>query len=56
MTDAPLAQIALDVGFANQAHFTRVLGRQEGLPPGRFRRLHRARGAGTLPRGGRDAV
>jgi AraC family transcriptional regulator len=34
----PLAQVALDLGFADQAHFTRVFGRVAGETPGRYRR------------------
>lgn len=34
----PLSQIALDLGFANQAHFTLAFGRAVGVSPGRYRR------------------
>jgi AraC family transcriptional regulator len=34
----PLAQIAIDVGFADQAHFTRTFGRAVGESPGSWRR------------------
>ncbi len=39
-TDAPLAQIAIDVGFADQAHFTRNFGRAVGASPAIWRRNH----------------
>lgn len=34
----PLAAIALDHGFADQAHFSRAFAAAYGCPPGRFRR------------------
>jgi AraC-like DNA-binding protein len=37
-TDTPLAQLALDVGFAHQSHFTEAFRREYGLPPGELRR------------------
>lgn len=37
-----LAQLALDCGFANQAHFTAAFSREFGVPPGRYRRAIRA--------------
>jgi AraC family transcriptional regulator len=37
-TDAPLAQIALDCGLADQAHFTRLFRRVVGTSPGAWRR------------------
>jgi AraC-like DNA-binding protein len=36
--DARLAEIALDTGFSDQAHFTRVFGRLMGVTPGAWRR------------------
>ncbi|MFN0149355.1 MAG: helix-turn-helix domain-containing protein [bacterium] len=36
-TDRPLAEIAVDAGFADQSHFTRAFVRIEGTTPGRFR-------------------
>jgi AraC family transcriptional regulator len=35
----PLAQLALECGFANQAHFTAAFSREQGISPGRYRRL-----------------
>lgn len=35
----PIVDIALDCGFGDQSHFTRVFARVEGVPPGRWRRL-----------------
>jgi AraC-like DNA-binding protein len=37
-TDRPLAQIAIDVGFADQAHFTRTFRRETGESPGAWQR------------------
>lgn len=37
-TDLTLAEIALDCGFADQSHFTRVFGRLAGSTPGAWRR------------------
>jgi AraC family transcriptional regulator len=39
-TDAPLATLALEAGFADQSHFTRSFKRRTGLPPGKYRRAH----------------
>ncbi|MFO6445926.1 helix-turn-helix domain-containing protein [Erythrobacter sp. NE805] len=38
----PLAQLALECGFANQAHFTAAFTRELGISPGRYRRTVRA--------------
>ena len=38
--DMPLAELALECGFANQAHFTAAFTRELGVSPGRFRRQH----------------
>jgi AraC family transcriptional regulator len=35
--DRPLAEIAVEAGFADQSHFTRLFGRYVGTTPGRFR-------------------
>lgn len=40
-TDASLATLALEAGFADQSHFTRSFKRRTGLPPGKYRRAHR---------------
>ena len=34
----PLAELALECGFANQAHFTAAFSREIGISPGRYRR------------------
>jgi AraC family transcriptional regulator len=39
--DAPLAQVALDAGFADQSHFTRSFRAYAGMTPGRYRELLR---------------
>ncbi|MFL5383712.1 MAG: helix-turn-helix domain-containing protein [Longimicrobiaceae bacterium] len=41
LSDAPLAAIALDAGFFDQSHFSRVFRRHLGLTPAAYRRLHR---------------
>jgi len=38
----PIAGIAVDVGFADQAHFTRAFTRTVGTTPAAWRRAHRA--------------
>ena len=42
-TREPIARIAVDCGFTDQAHFTRLFHREAGVPPARFRRESRAR-------------
>ena len=37
----PLAELALECGFANQAHFTAAFSREIGISPGRYRRALR---------------
>jgi AraC family transcriptional regulator len=37
-TQTPLTEIALDAGFANQSHFTRVFKRLTGITPAGYRR------------------
>jgi len=39
-TDAPICEIALNCGLADQAHMTRLFTRAEGLSPAAWRRLH----------------
>jgi AraC family transcriptional regulator len=41
-TDRPLAQVAIDVGFADQAHFTRTFRREVGESPGAWQRARAA--------------
>ncbi len=41
-SDSPLAVIALDVGFANQAHLCRIFKLVTGISPARYRALARA--------------
>tara|TARA_R110002051_G_scaffold285551_1_gene347833 strand:+ start:508 stop:1236 length:729 start_codon:yes stop_codon:yes gene_type:complete len=38
-TEVALSDVALDAGFADQAHMTRRVRRSVGLPPGRLRRM-----------------
>ena len=38
-TDVPLLQVAIDCGFADQAHFSRVFLRFVGVSPARWRRV-----------------
>lgn len=40
-TDKPLYEIALDVGFSDQSHFTRVFSSQVGESPNQFRHQRR---------------
>ena len=42
---APLADVALDAGFVDQAHFTRMFRSAFGLTPGRYLGLRRAGGS-----------
>jgi AraC family transcriptional regulator len=41
-SDRPLAQIAIHLGFADQAHFTRTFARMVGESPGAWQRARRA--------------
>jgi AraC-like DNA-binding protein len=41
--DRPLAEVAYDAGFADQAHFTRAFKSAFGLTPARYRALRAAR-------------
>jgi AraC family transcriptional regulator len=38
----PLARVAIEAGFFDQAHFCRAFRRECGAPPSRFRRFVRA--------------
>ncbi len=38
-TENPLSRIALEAGFSDQSHFTRVFKAQVGTTPGRYRRV-----------------
>jgi AraC family transcriptional regulator len=40
-TDWPVMQVALEVGYQSQSHFTTLFKRKVGVPPGRYRRLTR---------------
>ena len=40
-SDLPLADIAIQCGFADQSHFTRVFSARAGLSPGRWRRVRK---------------
>ncbi len=42
---APLAEIALSCGFADQSHFTRLFSREVGVSPGSWRRALEVRAA-----------
>jgi AraC family transcriptional regulator len=42
-TDASLAEIALDAGFVDQSHFTKIFKRLTGMTPARFRDASRGR-------------
>jgi AraC family transcriptional regulator len=42
-SDAPLAAIALDAGFADQSHFTKTFRRVMGVTPSQFRAASRSR-------------
>tara|TARA_R110001606_G_scaffold315394_1_gene462141 strand:- start:5535 stop:6092 length:558 start_codon:yes stop_codon:yes gene_type:complete len=37
-SESSLAEVALDCGFADQAHFSRAFAKHAGLPPGAWRR------------------
>jgi AraC family transcriptional regulator len=43
-SDRPLAEVALEAGFTDQSHFTRVFTRALGVTPGEFRRAGGAAG------------
>ncbi|MCO6492963.1 MAG: helix-turn-helix transcriptional regulator [Phaeodactylibacter sp.] len=37
--EAPLAHLAFDLGYADQAHFSRIFKREAGITPGQFQKL-----------------
>jgi AraC family transcriptional regulator len=41
-TDLPLAEVALECGFADQSHFTHVFRKITGAPPGSWRKQQTA--------------
>jgi AraC family transcriptional regulator len=43
MSDAPLAEIALEAGFSDQSHFSNSFKRQLGTSPAIFRKSHASR-------------
>jgi AraC family transcriptional regulator len=43
-TDQPIAEIALEAGFAHQAHFSTAFKRQTGRTPAEVRRFRRRSG------------
>lgn len=45
ITDKPLSVIALDAGFADQAHLTRVFESLMGVTPGAYRARARRHGS-----------
>lgn len=40
-SDAPLAMLSIEAGFADQSHFTRAFKRRYGTTPARYRSAHR---------------
>lgn len=42
-SDSPLAEIALEAGFADQSHFSNVFRRETGVSPSAFRRAERGK-------------
>lgn len=43
-SDLPLAQVALDTGFADQSHFCRTFKSLTGMPPAQFQKISRRAG------------
>jgi AraC-like DNA-binding protein len=48
-TQAPVASVALDVGYESEAAFTRAFKRATGSPPATWRRMQERRPRGRLP-------
>jgi AraC family transcriptional regulator len=46
-SELPLVEVALDAGFTDQSHFTKVFKRRMGVTPAVFRNLHRRRSSRT---------
>jgi AraC-like DNA-binding protein len=60
-SDAPIADVALTAGFANQSHLTRTFRKVTGMTPAAYRRLsgtapHPALRATLSPQAGRGAT
>ncbi|HEX7856166.1 MAG TPA: AraC family transcriptional regulator [Sphingobium sp.] len=51
-TGLPLAHIALECGFADQSHFTKIFARMEGTTPARWRRADLGESPNCLGRAG----
>jgi AraC-like DNA-binding protein len=51
----PIAEIAVDCGFADQSHLTRAFAKMIGVPPGVWRREYRGAGQAS-PDGNADAA
>jgi AraC family transcriptional regulator len=47
-TDAPLVEIALAAGFADQSHFSRAFKRETGRSPAEFRKSARPRKSASI--------
>ncbi len=47
--ERPLVEVALEAGFADQAHFTRAFRSAFGLTPGRYRALRASRRSSAAP-------
>ena len=41
-TEMPLSEIAVETGFWDQSHFTKMFKLERGVTPGEYRRRHRA--------------
>lgn len=41
MTDAPVCNVALNVGFEDANYFTRVFKKSTGFPPSKYRQMHK---------------